>query len=136
MCTLQHARYQNLVVVDTKKLTLKDGRDLAYCEFGDADGHPVFYAHGSPGSRLEGSMYHEKAAEYGIPDRLSFNISISGYSNFGKFPEAVALLSTIADRMSVGLSAKYPRLFASLFWLMRENDSGSRASRRATFAQL
>jgi len=165
------------MVVDTKKITLKDGRELAYCEFGAADGHPVFYAHGSPGSRLEGGMYHEKAAEYGfrliamdrpgfgqstlkpgrrlldypediveladflelqrfgvmghsgggahttvcgyaIPDRLSFNIPISGYSNFGEFPGAVALLSTKADRMSVGLSEKYPRLFGLLFGLM------------------
>ena len=162
---------------DTHKLRLRDGRDLAYCEFGAADGHPVFYAHGSPGSRLEGAMYDEKAAEYGfrliatdrpgfgrstlkpgrrlldypddiveladylelerfgvighsgggahttvcgyaIPDRLSFNMSIAGYSNFGEFPEAVALLNTKADRMSVGLSSKHPRLFASLFGLM------------------
>src|SRR5262245_28757373 len=34
-------------------LVLPDGRKLAYAEFGDPDGLPVLYCHGSPGSRLE-----------------------------------------------------------------------------------
>jgi pimeloyl-ACP methyl ester carboxylesterase len=32
---------------------LRDGRKLAYAEFGLPDGHPVLYCHGSPSSRLE-----------------------------------------------------------------------------------
>ena len=44
----------------------KDGRTLAYSEYGDPIGHPVFYAHGGPGSRIEGQMYDKKAAEYGF----------------------------------------------------------------------
>ena len=54
------------VVVETKLHTLSDGRILAYSEFGDPNGIALFYAHGSPGSRLEGELYHEKAAEYGF----------------------------------------------------------------------
>ena len=50
----------------TKYHTLKDGRILAYKEYGQAGGHPVFYAHGGPGSRLEGAIFDEKAAEYGF----------------------------------------------------------------------
>lgn len=34
-------------------VTLPDGRNLAYAEFGDPAGQPVFYFHGSPASRLE-----------------------------------------------------------------------------------
>lgn len=50
----------------THLYTLADGRHLAYCEYGDSDGRVIFYAHGSPGSRLEGEMYQQKAAEYGF----------------------------------------------------------------------
>jgi len=32
--------------------TLPDGRDLGYAEYGDRRGTPVFFIHGSPGSRL------------------------------------------------------------------------------------
>ena len=32
--------------------TLGDGRALAYAEFGDPSGKPVFYFHGFPGCRL------------------------------------------------------------------------------------
>lgn len=34
------------------KHTLADGRTLAYAEYGDSQGTPVFFFHGSPGSRL------------------------------------------------------------------------------------
>jgi pimeloyl-ACP methyl ester carboxylesterase len=34
-------------------LTLPDGRQLAYAEFGKPDGHPVLYCHSTPGSRLD-----------------------------------------------------------------------------------
>ena len=58
---------------DTKTLLLKDGRTLAYCEYGAPDGVPVFYAHGGPGSRLECALFHEKAFFHGFrliaPDR-------------------------------------------------------------------
>jgi len=33
-------------------VTLADGRRLAYAEWGDPEGKPVFFFHGSPGSRL------------------------------------------------------------------------------------
>lgn len=37
----------------TNLLTLPDNRRLAYAEYGDPNGHPVFYFHGGAGSRLE-----------------------------------------------------------------------------------
>lgn len=37
----------------TNFLTLPDQRQLAYAEYGDPQGYPVFYFHGSPSCRLE-----------------------------------------------------------------------------------
>ncbi len=42
-------------------ITLKDGRLLGFAEFGDPKGHPVFYFHGFPGSRLQAGDFHELA---------------------------------------------------------------------------
>lgn len=36
-------------------VTLKDGRQLGYAEYGDPQGKPILYFHGFPGSRLEPS---------------------------------------------------------------------------------
>lgn len=42
-------------------ITLKDGRKLGFLECGDPKGHPVFYFHGFPGSRLQANDFHEIA---------------------------------------------------------------------------
>lgn len=42
-------------------ITLTDGRALGFLECGDPKGHPVFYFHGFPGSRLQASDFHETA---------------------------------------------------------------------------
>ena len=36
----------------TETMTTSDGRTLAFCEWGDPAGTPVFSLHGTPGSRL------------------------------------------------------------------------------------
>ena len=164
----------------TRFLKLSDGRKLAFAEYGDPGGHPVFYAHGGPGSRLEGLNFHEKAAHYGlrfiatdrpgmgkstflpertildypkdiealaealrldrfgvmgwsgggahttvcafaIPERLTFNISLAGYTNFAELPGAAEMLRTKADRMAVRLSQRRSRLFGLFFELLRLN---------------
>ena len=46
----------------TEHHTLADGRPLAYSEFGDPTGIPVFHAHGGPDSRIEGRIF-DKAAQ-------------------------------------------------------------------------
>ena len=61
--------------------TSPDGRDLAYAEFGDPDGEPVFFFHGFPGSRAQGAPIGSFARERGIriiaPDRPGFGASDS-----------------------------------------------------------
>ena len=60
-------------------LTLRDGRKLGYCDLGDPEGTPLFYAHGMPGSRLEGWFFHHQARDNGFriiaPDRPGIGTS-------------------------------------------------------------
>ena len=58
---------------------LADGRQLGFASFGDADGIPMFYLHGSFGSRLEGRLTHPSALHRHVrviaPDRPGFGLS-------------------------------------------------------------
>lgn len=158
--------------------TLPDDRVLAYNEYGDPHGHPVFYAHGSPGSRLEGALFHHTAAHHGfrliavdrpgmgqstfqpgrrlldypadiacladalgigrfgvlgwsgggahttvcayaLPERLSFNISLAGYTNFAELQDAAQMLESKADQIAVRLAQRGSPLFRLFFVLMR-----------------
>lgn len=42
---------------DYRELRLRDGRTLAYAEYGRPDGQPIIYCHGSPSSRVEGDLF-------------------------------------------------------------------------------
>lgn len=58
----------------TRFVEVKAGARIAYCEFGDPGGRPVFYFHGTPGSRYEPSFQgHDEALKSGYriiaPDR-------------------------------------------------------------------
>lgn len=46
---------------DQNIIYLSDNRQLAYAEYGDPDGYPIFYFHGFPGSRLEARQFHDIA---------------------------------------------------------------------------
>lgn len=52
-------------VVETKYLELANGRQLAYCDFGDPEGQPIFYFHGSPGSRFEAQFSEAAGKKHG-----------------------------------------------------------------------
>jgi pimeloyl-ACP methyl ester carboxylesterase len=47
-------------------IRLRDGRALAYAEWGDAAGTPVLHVHGIPGSRLERHVGNDAYARLGI----------------------------------------------------------------------
>lgn len=49
-----------------KSLELSDGRRLAFCEYGAADGPPAFFFHGWPGSRLDFAANDAAAAAVGV----------------------------------------------------------------------
>ncbi|MGB3209945.1 MAG: alpha/beta hydrolase [Desulforhopalus sp.] len=64
---------------DEHHILLKDGRKLGYAQYGDPVGLPVFYFHGFPASRLEGSLHAAAAFNAGVgliaPDRPGFGLS-------------------------------------------------------------
>ena len=47
-------------------VTLPDGRTLAYAEYGDPNGRPVFYFHGFPNSRLNAAPGDQAARRTGV----------------------------------------------------------------------
>ncbi|MBA2655457.1 MAG: alpha/beta hydrolase [Tatlockia sp.] len=47
--------------LDHLTITLKDGRKIGYTEFGVPHGHPIFYFHGLPGSRLDAKSLQDIA---------------------------------------------------------------------------
>jgi pimeloyl-ACP methyl ester carboxylesterase len=57
-------------------MQLADGRTLAWAEYGDANGTPAFYFHGTPGGRLEGLWLDDAARDQHV--RL-FAIDRPGY---------------------------------------------------------
>ena len=63
----------------TATLSLDDGRTLAYAEFGDPGGDPVFVFHGGIGSRGFGLLFDDAARRTGIrvvsPDRPGYGQS-------------------------------------------------------------
>ena len=46
---------------DHLSVTLPDGRQLGFAEYGDPDGKPIFFFHGLPGCRLDASHLHNAA---------------------------------------------------------------------------
>lgn len=61
-------------------IRLRDGRTLAYAEYGDPDGQPVLGCHGSPSSRLERHVeapeaYRRWGVRFVVPDRPGFGRS-------------------------------------------------------------
>ena len=51
------------MTVISNRISLRDGRTLAYAEYGDPQGQPTMYFHGSPSSRLEGELWEPAARQ-------------------------------------------------------------------------
>lgn len=89
-------------------LRLKDGRNLAYEEYGDPNGAPLFFFHGFPNSRLGASLSHESARRNRVRV-VSFDRPGYGLSDFkkgrtiGQWPDDVAEAADALgiDRFSV-----------------------------------
>jgi pimeloyl-ACP methyl ester carboxylesterase len=45
-----------------REVTLRDGRTLAFAEYGDPSGAPIVYCHGAPSSRVEGDLSIDDAS--------------------------------------------------------------------------
>ena len=86
-----------------KILQLPDGRDLAYIDSGDPDGFPLFYFHGSPGSRFEGLLFEDLNRELGIrmisTDRPGFGLS--DFQEKRTYLNWVEDISVLADYLDI-----------------------------------
>lgn len=96
--------YVSRIAGTTATARLGDGRRLAYCEFGDSDGTPVFVFHGGVGSRGFGLLFDEAADRLGVrivsPDR-------PGYGRSDPQPERTLLgwpadVGALADELGLG----------------------------------
>jgi pimeloyl-ACP methyl ester carboxylesterase len=62
-----------------KTLRLPDGRQLGYAEYGDPNGMPLLFFHGTPGSRLQLKVFDASARDIGVrmvaPDRPGLGLS-------------------------------------------------------------
>lgn len=102
------------------------GLELAYAQYGDPSGRPVFYFHGWPGSLLEGAFIHHAAFRLGLRiiavERPGYGESPAAAYGFGDFAAGVA---TIADELGLerfalaGLSGGAPFALACA-WFLRD----------------
>jgi pimeloyl-ACP methyl ester carboxylesterase len=62
-----------------KTIRLPDGRQLGYAEYGDPDGMPLLFFHGTPGSRLQVKGFDSPARDVGVrmvaPERPGHGLS-------------------------------------------------------------
>ena len=72
MLTVKESKEDNV-------LRLTDGRRLGYAEYGDPDGWPLMFFHGTPGSRVMARFAASRAREMGVrliaPERPGFGLS-------------------------------------------------------------
>lgn len=87
-------------------LTLPDDRRLAYATYGDPDGYPVLFLHGSPGSRIIARLLAAPARDHGIrliaPDRPGIGGSEDAPISVREWPDDVAALCAHLDVESAG----------------------------------
>jgi pimeloyl-ACP methyl ester carboxylesterase len=66
-------------LVNDRRLRLPDGRKLGFRIYGDPEGLPVLFLHGTPGSRLKFSIAHEGGRSLGLaiiaPDRWGYGLT-------------------------------------------------------------
>ena len=117
-------------ITTNNTLRLPDGRMLGYADYGDAEGRPLFFFHGTPGSRLSGliagvvagplrgrvialdrpgyglSSYHPGSEIIDWPDDVAALADHLGYERFavlgysGGGPFAAACALRLADRLT------------------------------------
>jgi pimeloyl-ACP methyl ester carboxylesterase len=107
--------------VQTKKVSLPDGRTLAYAEYGDPAGHPLIWCHGNPGSRreadlLEPILLQRLGVRAIVPDRPGIGLSTwRAQRQLTEWPTDLAALTAAihVERFAlVGISAGAPYALA------------------------
>jgi pimeloyl-ACP methyl ester carboxylesterase len=87
----------------TQTAAAPDGRTLTIAQWGDPDGFPVFFLHGTPGSRFVGQAYMDAYASVGA---RVITYDRPGYGGSDRFRgrrvvDSVADVSAIADSLGI-----------------------------------
>jgi pimeloyl-ACP methyl ester carboxylesterase len=119
--------------ISAQIIQLKDGRSLAFKEYGIPDGKPLFYLHGFPGSRLEAALLARTALNLDVriisPDRPGM-----GFSSFKKNREVLDIADDVlelADYLGIrrfaitGLSGGGPYVSACAYKIPRRLTGAS-----------
>lgn len=116
----------------TGELRLSDGRALGYAQYGQPDGRPLFFFHGTPGSRTLARLFDAVARRHGIrliaPERPGFGHSdfLPGRT-FTDWPDDVGELADAlgVDRFAVaGFSGGGPYA-AACAWKLPDRLTGT-----------
>jgi pimeloyl-ACP methyl ester carboxylesterase len=92
-----------MTAASTHTTSTPDGRTLAFCQWGDPEGTPVFSLHGTPGSRL---TRHPDAEVYRRAGVRAITYDRAGYGLSTRLPgrsiaHAAADVATIADALGI-----------------------------------
>src|SRR5690348_2018477 len=107
------------MLADTGTVQADDGRTLAVCQWGDPSGRPVWYLHGSPGSRY----LHPREFDFARWGMQLLTYDRPGYGRSDRRPgrsvaDAADDVRTVADHLSldqfavVGVPAGGPHALA------------------------
>jgi len=87
-----------------RMVELREGRRIAFAEYGDPDGIPVIFCHGWPASRLQAGLLHSAACDLGAriiaPDRPGVGWSPAQPGR--TLTDWPKLLGEMADRLGLG----------------------------------
>ncbi|MFB1063774.1 alpha/beta fold hydrolase [Natrinema sp. H-ect4] len=101
-------------------VTVEDGREVAYTEYGAPDGTPLVVLHGTPGSRVVAWLFDEPARKHGVrilaPDRPGYGRSTPWpdrkLTESGEIVAAVLADAGVARAGIVGFSGGGPHALA------------------------
>lgn len=104
----------------TEEVLLEGGHTLAYAEYGDPDGTPVFFCHGTPGSRISGQLGRDAKTDVGArvvaPGRPGFGASDRqpgrGFADWAADVAALADELDVEEYAVVGFSGGGPYALA------------------------
>jgi pimeloyl-ACP methyl ester carboxylesterase len=107
-------------VGDARTVPVGGGRTVAYAEYGDPEGRPVLFLHGTPGSRLLGALFEGVARDEGVrvlaPDRPGCGVSEPHpgrtLSDTGEFLAPVLRDAGVSRAGVVGFSGGGPHALA------------------------
>jgi len=124
------------LTVGSEAVTTIEGRTITYREYGDPEGAPVLFHHGTPGSRILPAAFHEAAREASVrllaPDR-------PGQGRSDPAPDADALdwaddAVAVADDAGVDRFGAFGFSGGGRFALACASEHPDRVSRVATVA--